>query len=1370
MDVAILPSLVVGRVKPHVYAFSTHTVPDYLKVGDTYRPVETRLDEWREHFPELVPEFEDTALVSDDRFFRDHAVHDFLENTRHFPRLSPSDLPSGVYYSREFFRGAAAPDVADAISDIRADFSSGAGRYRFYDAATALPARVRHASEGWWEPRPNQREAVERFLAAVSKGRRNLLMYAVMRFGKSFTALCCARAMRGGAWLSRDPLPAGTGASLVVIVSAKADVMPEWRRTVEAPENFRSDYGFYDAGDFRRNPAVVDEALAAGRRAVVFLTLQDLQGAAVKTRYARLLRRKVDLLVVDETHFGARAESYGAILRATRDTASRAERAEATDPDAVPAAIKRFRATVTLHLSGTPYRILMGGEFSRADIVSFCQFSDIVRAKEEWDRENVLKDDVDEWDNPYWGFPQMIRFAFNPSEAAFKRLRSLRDSGQTCAFSALFEPVSVRPDPAGGAHRRFKYESEVLDLFAVMDGSRTDDALFSFLDYDGLKRGMMCRHMVCVLPFCASCDALAALLAAHAAEFKNLGSYEILNISGHDCPKALSDPDGVRAAVSAAEAAGRKTLVLTVSRMLTGSTVPVWDTMLYFKDTSSPQEYDQAVFRLQNQFIEERRSPDGDVIRYDKKPQTLLVDFDPARLFRMQEEKAKIYNAAEDKSGNARLARRLAEELRISPVVRLSAGRLVRVEPADVMAAVADYSRSRGVSDEARAVAVDLAALDADADLKAAIERENPIDSRDGFTIRPHQGPERDPDLPGFEDPENPSATATGSGGSSGDADGADESAAAERRDLEKRLRAYYARILFFAFLTKDRVSSVEEIVAVMERGAENKRIARNVGISKSILKSILKRFDPFVLSGLDYKIDNLSRLSADTSEAPLERARTMLRHFDRFGAAEIVTPAPVAERMVALLPDDEFAAILDGGGRFLDIASKSGEFAVALYARAKALRPALDLSRRICSVPSSPHAYEFTRKTYEALGLDLACVATFTAYDLLDALGDSPGPADYRRVSAILSQKKPFCKIAMTDASSTRRNHKSSFALVIGNPPYQEDVKNEGDRPNPIYNRFMDLVYSTSDKAILITPGRFLFNAGQTPKEWNEKMLDDKHLRVAFYEQKSDRVFPNVVDIKGGIVITHRDTSQDFGKIGLFTTFQELNSILKAVLTKENEKAPMFDSIISQRGQYRFSDRVYSEHPEAKDCVGDGTGNMIASNAFINLPTVFFENEPEEGRFVKLLGRINGRRVYRYINEDYLTPNDYLGKWNVLVPESNGTGTLGEELTNPTIVGPMVGATDTFISIGCFGTESEAKACLKYVKTKFLRTMLGILKATHHNKRETWRYVPLQDFTSASDIDWTLPVPDIDKQLYDKYGLSDSERAFIESMIKPME
>lgn len=112
----------------------------------------------------------------------------------------------------------------------------------------------------------------------------------------------------------------------------------------------------------------------------------------------------------------------------------------------------------------------------------------------------------------------------------------------------------------------------------------------------------------------------------------------------------------------------------------------------------------------------------------------------------------------------------------------------------------------------------------------------------------------------------------------------------------------------------------------------------------------------------------------------------------------------------------------------------------------------------------------------------------------------------------------------------------------------------------------------------------------------------------------------------------------------------------------------------------------------------------------------------------------------------------------------------MGEVLSTPLIGEPLIGYTQTFISIGSFDNRFEAESCMKYIKSKFARTMLGIKKVTQNNKTKiTWSKIPLQDFTEDSDVDWSKSISDIDKQLYKKYGLSDHEISFIETHVKEM-
>lgn len=337
-------------------------------------------------------------------------------------------------------------------------------------------------------------------------------------------------------------------------------------------------------------------------------------------------------------------------------------------------------------------------------------------------------------------------------------------------------------------------------------------------------------------------------------------------------------------------------------------------------------------------------------------------------------------------------------------------------------------------------------------------------------------------------------------------------------------------------------------------------------------------------------------------------------------------------------------------------------------------------------------------------------------------------------------------------------------FYAVIGNPPYQTEGNGNKTFAPPIYHEFMDAAYEVSDKVELITPARFLFNAGSTPKLWNQKMLDDEHFKVMRYEADASTVFPGT-DIKGGVAVTCRDANRVFGAIGTFTAYPELNSILHKVQRLCDYG---LDSIVTNRGTYRFSQLAYTEKPEEMKRVSD---SRILSSAFERFPELFFNDKPNDGReYVSIYGKEGGQRVYRWMRKDYLKENGNLHKYKVMVPKANGSGALGEVLSTPLIGKPLIGFTETFISVGEVNNRDEAEAILKYVKSKFARTMLGILKITQDNTKPVWRLVPLQDFTPASDIDWSQSVADIDRQLYAKYGLDDEEIEFIESHVKEMD
>lgn len=341
-------------------------------------------------------------------------------------------------------------------------------------------------------------------------------------------------------------------------------------------------------------------------------------------------------------------------------------------------------------------------------------------------------------------------------------------------------------------------------------------------------------------------------------------------------------------------------------------------------------------------------------------------------------------------------------------------------------------------------------------------------------------------------------------------------------------------------------------------------------------------------------------------------------------------------------------------------------------------------------------------------------------------------------------------------------------FDFVIGNPPYQDNSVGENDTyAPPVYDKFMDAAYGIADKVEMIHPARFLFNAGSTPKVWNKKMLNDKHFKVLKYEEDATKIFSNT-DIKGGIAITYRDATKSFGSIEVFTKYSILNNIIHKLIS-QNFKNIM--PLVITRTAYKLTPKMHKDHPEAIKQLSKGHPYDMSTNIFDRLPQVFYDEKPNDNyQYIQILGRENNTRIYKYIRADYVNKPDNLYKFKVFLPSANGKGDFGEILTNPVLSVPSVGATETFISVGDCETEQEAMFILKYIKTKFMRAMLGTLKITQHLTPEVWRYVPIQDFTSASDIDWSQSIAEIDNQLYKKYNFSDEEINFIETNVKEME
>lgn len=1319
----VLDNLIIGRVEPHVYAFTTNTVPNYLKVGDTYRPVHQRLSEWKLHYPDLEQRFIQKAAINTEVYFRDYSVHKYLENDLGKERLKSADLKKGIYFSKEFFKETYPNDIEKAIEDIKTNFSNNTGKYDYYSSEERLPKKYQYSRGSNWALRPNQKEAVDRFLNAIKIGKRNLLMYAVMRFGKSFTALCCGLEMN---------------AKIILVVSAKADVKEEWKKTTETAGNF-SDYVFLESDNLVFDENIIDDYINNGKKIVLFLTLQDLQGKNIKKKHKELLKKEIDLLIVDETHFGARAESYGQILNnAGYEKIDKMNIDNFTD-DSIDVneannELKIINARIRLHLSGTPYRILMGSEFEKEDIISFVQFSDIVHAQKAWDKNNLFKDGINEWDNPYFGFPQMVRFAFNPNKSSREKLENLKKSGITYAFSELFKPLSIERD-LNNRHKKFVNEIEILDLLQVIDGSQKDEELFGFLDYDKIKEGKMCRHMVMVLPYCASCDAMQDLIERNKDIFKNLNEYEIINISGLDSSKIYKKPIDIKNKIKECESINKKTLTLTVNRMLTGTTVEQWDTMLYFKDTSSPQEYDQAIFRLQNQYIRTLFCEDK-IIKENLKPQTLLVDFDPNRLFRMQEQKSLIYNVNTENNGNSKLKDRIEAELRISPIIMMNKDKIHQVTSMDILSAISDYNNKRSISDEVTDIPVDLSILN-DKDIRKTIEQQAAFNSGEGLTIKSNEddGDELDFDQIDKEINKENDKSRNLKNTTNHEANSTQNH---DIKELESKIRTYYQRLLFFSFLSKDKIHSLDDIIRLIDN-EENKRISINLSLDKFVVAKICQYMDPFKRSSLDYKLQNISMLSTDDTVDALIRATTAIKRFNRMSRGEFITPFDICDKMVNLLNKDDLINIVEGKRKFLDLASKSGEFAIALFKRlTNDLGYSInDVKNLIVSVPTSPVAYEFTRKFYEIIGLnEKNIIENFNSYDLINDDDVDKGI----ETKDILELKNSLKKMLQKDVYD-EGNVEMKFGAVIGNPPYQKTIKNatQGNNANTvdIYNKFKELAFELADISVLLIPAKE-FQRGK------ENLLDKNLQYLRIYNgsnKESEKNIPGEPSIFGDNV------RRIPGDVGVFYWNKKIHS--DKIIYQELE-IDRTDKILPVRKEYIELALKLQEFAGKYKC---GSIRKVCESNFVEMHPECVLSKVEDRKkvvpdgYVKVITNnkagSGGKAEWFYIKKDALLrlqPELYKVVTASAYPNESLKNIKNIEILEPN---EMFGRTK--LEIYSSDNLIDAENFVKFLQTDFVKKIIEM------TPQKLFYYLPdFNDF--KEDIDWEEDITVINNQLIKKF------------------
>lgn len=1166
--------------------------------------------------------------------------------------------------------------------------------------------------------RPNQLDAIKKTSDAIKKARKHFLWNAKMRFGKTSAAMQVAKV---------------NNLKKILIVTHRPSVSIDWYEDFK--KVFKGTSYEYSSRQYGEN---ISKLTKDDKSFIYFASLQDL----------RLSKR-----VVSDENAITNAEGFDKndeVFDTTWDMLIVDEAHEGTQSNLGETTLAKISSNFTLQLSGTPFNIL--NKHEENDIYTW----DYVMEQEEkinWDLYNPGVP------NPYAELPSLSMFTYDIDKYA-DHIGSLGANFHDTLDGAFkfHEFFRVEKDDEGNDVAKFVHEAMVMKFLDLL----VDDSLDTKFPYSTQEYRDYNKHSLWLLPNRVKViEAMEGLLKRHAVF--GSGKFGIVNISGNskDEEEDKDAKDRVTKTISNYD----YTITLTGQRLTTGASIPEWTAVFMMSDTSSAITYLQTAFRCQTP-----AKIDGKL-----KTKGYIFDFAPDRTLKLVAEAVELIHKS-GKTNTPEQKDAMTKFLNFCPILAAEGGEMKPYDVGSMLVqlkkAIIERVRQNGF-DDPKLYNDELLQLD-ELDIekfnklkeivgKSTSERINEIEvnalGMDELKTKLAEDAERKKKLKKeLTDEEKEELKRL-------------KEAREQKRSAISILRAVSIRMpmmVYGANVSLKEDITLQDFIDLVDE--ESWKEFMPAGLTKEMFQEFTKYYDEEVFRGVTRSI----RAKAfDCDElSPTERIQAIAEIFSTFKNPDketVLTPWNVVNmQMTMTLGGSDFRSIVgtskkpewrsnsvsdiwsQDDTKILEINSKSGLYpllaAYNIYFRQliKIKKPEDKiyqslwkkiLAKNIYVLCKSPMALAITRRTlagYSGAKTNIAYIENLVQklrenerYDIKDEL---------------------FEKFGIQDKSM-------KFTAVVGNPPYQ--ITTATNFAAPVYHLFFGAAKGLSpDYISLIHPARFLFNAGATPHEWNKQMLNDPHLSIPLYEPQSQKIFSGV-DIKGGVCISFWSRKQANGGLnGKFFAFKELRTI------QEKVKEGGFDNIVSAAGG--------SPTVRYKDKFGR-MRSYFRTSAFFDLPDVF-RSQQDPQHTIKIVGLEKGaKRSERFVSQKMLKdPN--LKYWKVFIPKSNGSGAIGEVLSTPLTGEPLTGCTESFIQIGSFDSQLEAENCMKYIKTKFCRALLGTLKVTQDNPKSTWKNVPLQNFTENSDIDWSKSVADIDKQLYKKYGLDEKEINFIETHVKAMD
>lgn len=1241
--------------------------------------------------------------------FRDHDVHRVLANSH----ISKQNIKGSS--SKEWFK----IDLETAKRAIEAVKKSQTSLHPSEAGETFTPIIFR----------PEQEMAIKATLNEFKSGNR-MLWNAKMRFGKTLSALEVVRK---------------SGFEKTIIITHRPVVDSGWYE----------DFGkiFYNEPDYvygsKNNGNTIDALLKSGKKFVYFASMQDLRGSDIVggnfNKNTIVFKTDWDFVIVDEAHEGTTTSLGEEVLNTIVKS-----------------------NTKMLALSGTPFNIL--GKYEKN--VYTWDYVMEQQCKAEWDSAHFGDS------NPYDELPKMNIFVYDLGKLLGNRYVELEDKAFN--FHEFFRTWTgdirrdFKPIPDSAKVGDFIHKDDVLSFLNLI----TKEDAESHYPYSTDTYRNLFRHSLWMVPGVKEARALSKMLNEHSI----FSMFRIVNVAGDGDEEEGSDTalQKVRDAIRDNE----YTITLSCGKLTTGVTVKEWTTVLMLAGSfsTSASSYLQTIFRVQSPCNQDGKMKDN----------CYVFDFAPDRTLKMVAESV----ALSTKAGKAKESDKkiMGEFLNYCPVISID-GTVMKKYSTDrllqqLKRAYAERAVQNGFDDTnlyndelLKLSDVDLADFEK---LKGIIgkskaqQKTEKIDmNNQGFTEEEYAEKEKlEKKPPKQRTPE--------------------EQARLDELNEKKKNRTSAISILrgisirmplliYGADISIDEDFTIDMLLddKIVDEASWNEFMPS--GVTKDVFKQFMKYYDQDIFVAAGRRIRN-TVIGADEL-APTERVKQIALLFSCFKNPDketVLTPWRVvnmhmsdclggysfyAENPPVNAPMLEEPRFVDHGqvtadtfsnqnAHILEINSKTGLYPLyVVYSIFRARCAAFADEELTIEKQNELWAKTVQENIFVVCKTPMAkCITKRT----LVGFRKIPVNAHYfdDLINTMQHKQKQFIDKVLKPNYWDRKGEKMTFDAIVGNPPYQEGTGSTSRQATPVYNIFVEQAKKINPHYIsMIMPSRW-FAGGMGLDKFREAMMNDTKICVLKDFVNAKDCFPQT-SISGGVCYFLRSSSYN-GTCEFTNIFNNKSTTLSRYLDE-------FSFLI------RFNEAV-------------SIARLVVNNSKMFLSEYVSPISPF-GISTKIRGEntsdpLHNIALYSSQGISYIALSDLpkgqnmLDNFKVLLSQTSAEhagepskdGSYRILTSSMKVIKPNEVCTHSYLVIGSFSKEENAKNLLFYLKTKFVRFLILLALSSIHISKSTFSFVPMQDFSSQSDIDWSKSVSDIDQQLYRKYGLSEEEMEFVESMIKPME